>query len=110
MKYQTRDTGKTDGTSTPVPQNVLDLVQGVLLPFRDRVSWERVYNAIISDENTVLVQDRFLSTEELCELLHISRPTVHRYMKAGKLKAHKLGRRNLYSLMEVQDALKGGCK
>ena len=105
-------TATSDGRTPPpaVPQNVLDLIHGALLPYP--VQWGRVLTAILSSEDcnelkaVSVEEDRFLSTEELGEYLHVSRSTIFRYMKAGKIHAHKLGRRNLFSLREVVAALK----
>ena len=94
--------------SSSIPQNVLDCVQTVLRPYLDKPTLNKVRDAILSvnDSKPEPAQDRLLSTEELCELLHTSRLTVHRYKKAGKIRAYKLGRRNLFSLNEVFAALK----
>ena len=98
--------------SSPIPEHTLKLVELALSNFQTRDDWERVRKAILSPINSepesAPVQDRFLSTEELCELLHVSRVTVFRYVRAGKIKSHKLGRRNLYSVAEVMAAVKGG--
>lgn len=98
--------------SSPIPEHTLKLVELALSNFQTRDDWERVRKAILSPINSETesapVQDRFLSTEELCELLHVSRVTVFRYVRAGKIKSHKLGRRNLYSVAEVMAAVKGG--
>ena len=96
--------------SSSIPQNVLDCVQTVLRPYLDKPTLNKVRDAILSvnDSKPEPVQDRFLSTEEIGELLHVSRSTAFRYMKAGKIKAYKLGRRNLYSVAEVVAAVKGG--
>ena len=78
----------------------------------DNGKWNRVRDAIqavdVNEAEPAAVQDRFLSTEEIGELLHVSRVTIFRYMKAGKIQSHKLGRRNLFSLREVMAAVKGG--
>lgn len=91
-----------------VPTRIVDYIHGMLLPYP--VTWDRVNKAITShasNEAVVSMPNSFLSTEELSEFLHVSRVTVFRYMKAGKIRAYKLGRRNLFSLREVVDALKG---
>lgn len=96
--------------SSSIPQNVLDCVQAVLRPYLDKPTLNKVRDAIlaVNDDKPEPVQDRFLSTEELGELLHVSRVTIFRYVCAGKIQAHKLGRRNLYSVAEVMAAVKGG--
>ena len=100
----------SNSRDTAVPQNVLDCVRSALSPYLDRARWTKVHDAILAPEGSnpepAPVQDHFLSTEELGKILHVSRPTIFRYMKAGKIKAHKLGRRNLFSLNEVLATLK----
>ena len=99
-------------TSSPIPERTLKLVELALSDYQTPKDWERVRRAILfpndSKPETVPVQDRFMCTEELCELLHVSRVTIHRYKHAGKIKSHRLGRRNLYSVAEVMAAVKGG--
>ena len=97
-----------ESPSSSIPQNVLDCVQTVLRPYLDKPTLNKVRDAIlaVNESKPEPAQDRFLSTEEIGELLHVSRVTIFRYMKAGKIQAHKLGRRNLFSLNEVIATLK----
>ncbi len=97
--------------SSNVPQNILDLIRIALGPYMNSEGWETVRGAILSPNqyNHDLPheqEDRLLSTEELAGKLHVSRVTIFRYMKAGKIRAYKLGRRNLFSLNEVLATLK----
>lgn len=102
--------GQTDAAErNAVPAHVLGFIQGMLQNYN--IAWDKVYEAITSPVDTeaaAVTADRFLSTEELGELLHVSRVTIFRYIRAGKIKSHKLGRRNLYSVAEVMAAVKGG--
>ena len=54
------------------------------------------------------VEEGYHNREELCEKLHISYPTLWRIEKAGLLKSQKVGRKNLYSMQEVNDLIKSG--
>ena len=97
---------------TNVPQHILDSIRIALGPYMNREGWETVCGAILSPnqynhELSNEREDHLLSTEELAGKLHVSRVTLFRYMKAGKIRAYKLGRRNLYSLNEVMASLKG---
>ena len=98
--------------SSPIPEHTLKLVELALSDYQTRADWARVREAILLPYADKLehapAQDRFLCTEELCELLHVSRVMIFRYMRDGKIKSHKLGRRNLYSVAEVMAAVKGG--
>lgn len=93
-----------EGGNIAVPQNVLDYIQGALAVYG--VSWDKVKDAILSPESKPS-EDRFLSTEEVADFFRVSRVSIHRYCKAGKLHAYKMGRRNLFSLSEVTQSLKG---
>ncbi len=98
-------------TFPPAPDHILDAVQSVLRPYQNRSQWERVRKAILSpldcDPKPDLSQDCLLSTEELSKHLHVTRTTILRFVKLGKLRAYKMGRRNLFDLREVQASLKG---
>jgi hypothetical protein len=50
----------------------------------------------------------FYDRDELCELLHISYPSLWRIEKSGILKSQKVGRKNLYSKAEVNQLMKSG--
>ena len=97
--------------SSPIPQPLLDCVQTLLQPYLNPGRWNKVRDAILAVEDEESepspVLDRFMCTEELTEFLHVSRVTIFRYMRAEKIKSHKLGRRNLYSVAEVMAAVKG---
>ena len=103
---QPQNKAKAGRTSTILPQPVQACIESLLVPYPEIAG--RVRQAIQSPPELKPVQDSFLSTEELGDLLHVSRPTIFRYMRAGKITPHKLGRRNLYSVAEVMAAVKGG--
>lgn len=48
----------------------------------------------------------YITRKQVCELLHITLPTVHSWMKDGKLKAYHVGGRTLFKEHEVMDAVK----
>ena len=48
-------------------------------------------------------EDEWLTREEVCDMLHITYTTLWRKEKDGKIKKHKMGRRNLYSKNEVAE-------
>ena len=112
MKLKTKrtpqDEAKQDHSDMAVPQSIQDCIRSILSPYK--VSWDKVQEAILSPVNrnqkSATEEETILSTEELAELLHVSRVTIFRYMKAGKIQSYKLGRRNLFSLNEVIATLK----
>jgi excisionase family DNA binding protein len=54
----------------------------------------------------VIEQEDLLSTTEVCELLKISRTTLHNYVKKGYIECYKLGARALYSRAQIESAIK----
>lgn len=49
-----------------------------------------------------MVEEEFLTSEEVCALLHINRPSVYRWAREGKLKpCSKIGRRNFYRKSDI---------
>ena len=48
--------------------------------------------------------DKFLTRQDVCEILRISLPTLSKYSKLKIIKAQKIGNRILYSSDSVQDA------
>ena len=65
---------------------------------------ERMVNALVNKSE----EDGFYDRDELCNLLHITYPTLWRIEKKGLLKSHKIGRKNLYSKQEVNQLMKYG--
>ena len=64
---------------------------------------ERIVNSLVNSQSD---NDGFYNRDELCSLLHIAYPTLWRIEKAGILQSQKVGRKNLYSRLDV-DALLG---
>ena len=48
---------------------------------------------------------KYLSRQEVCELLKISLPTLHSYTKHGLIQSKKIGNRVLYPFESIEEAL-----
>ena len=48
---------------------------------------------------------RYYTISEACDILHVSRSSINRYIRAGLLTAHKAGRRVLISEASIRKAL-----
>lgn len=46
-----------------------------------------------------------LTRTQVCTLLHISLPTLHRAVRLGVLKARKFGRRTLFRVSDIEKVL-----
>lgn len=51
--------------------------------------------------------ERFLSRDEVCQLVGISKPTLWKKTKDGEIKATKVGRRVTYAESEVKRFMEG---
>lgn len=49
--------------------------------------------------------DGYITRAEVCKLLHITLPTVHAWMKQGKLKAYHVGGQTLFKESEVMESV-----
>ena len=66
---------------------------------------EKITDSLLNNKDEV---EGFYNRNELCELLHISYPSLWRIEKSGILKSQKVGRKNLYSKAEVNQLMKSG--
>ena len=53
-------------------------------------------------------QQTYLTVTQVCELLHISRLTLYRWVKQDKLKATKVGQKLLIENAEIQRLIENG--
>ena len=90
--------------------NILNSLLAEALPVVE--SWLR---GVVADEVRRTIEDerkkekpeRYLSREEVCELLGISKVTFWDRTKAGKIKATRIGRRVVYLESEIKRFMKG---
>ncbi len=91
--------------------NILNSLFSEALPFVE--TWLR---GVVSDEVRKTLNEeqqkakpeRNLTRDEVCELLHISKPTLWKKTKQGEISAITIGRRVLYSESEVKRYLEEG--
>lgn len=62
----------------------------------------------LNEEQQKAKPERNLTRDEVCELLHISKPTLWKKTKQGEISAITIGRRVLYSESEVKRYLEEG--
>jgi excisionase family DNA binding protein len=51
-------------------------------------------------------QSCYITRKQVCTILHISIPTVHAWVKKGKLQSYHIGGRTLFKESEVLEAVK----
>ena len=66
---------------------------------------EKITDSLLNNKDE---DEGFYDRDEICELLHISYPSLWRIEKSGILKSQKVGRKNLYSKAEVNQLMKSG--
>lgn len=66
---------------------------------------EKITDSLLNNKDE---DEGFYDRDEICELLHISYPSLWRIEKTGILKSQKVGRKNLYSKAEVNQLMKSG--
>ena len=52
-------------------------------------------------------EEKFLSVDEVCEILHVSSNTLWRWGKTGYLNSIKVGRKTMYRLNDIDNLRKG---
>lgn len=65
---------------------------------------------ISSINNTTIVkkEDKLLTREQLKNKLNISLPTLHKFMKEGKIPFKKIGKKTYFDYNEILDIINGG--
>jgi excisionase family DNA binding protein len=53
----------------------------------------------------IVPNNRYLTRREVCELLRISPPTLHDWIKLGIIKSYKIGNRVLYKERQIDESL-----
>lgn len=48
------------------------------------------------------LKDEYMTTKQVAELLHVTRKTIWKMSNDGRLKATKVGNRNIYKTEEVR--------
>lgn len=59
-------------------------------------------NKALADDHLKAKPEKNLSRDEVCELLHISKPTLWKKTKEGEIRATTIGRRVFYKESEVK--------
>lgn len=60
-------------------------------------------------DNTLKAKEKkrkFYTRKDVADILNISLPTLHKYMKAGTIKSHKIGNRVLFTEEDINNAIK----
>lgn len=62
---------------------------------------EKVFKQHLSNERSSYDDDKWLTREEVCDILRITYTTLWRMERRGEICPRKIGRRSLYSKKEV---------
>ena len=64
---------------------------------------EKVAAKIKAEDSSKL---KYYTRKELCEILHVTNPTVIEMVKRGEIREKKIGGRILYDAAEIEEAVK----
>lgn len=53
-----------------------------------------------------MASDEVMTIKQVCEMLHISTATAYRWIKEGRLPAHKIGRSTRFLRSEIIEAIR----
>lgn len=62
--------------------------------------------SILKDVNKPQPENKYITREQVCDLLRIDKSTLWNWTKKGKLKSYGIGARVYYKLHEVEFAIK----
>ena len=51
-------------------------------------------------------ESELISRDEVCDILHINKTTLHKHTKSGRLQSYSIGNRVLYKRSEILAAVK----
>ena len=95
-----------------IKMDSVDVVKGnrIMLTEMNPDSLEKMIKGVvldaISERFEVKQEPRYRTRQEVCELLHITLPTLNKYTKRGILSGRHFGKRVLYSEEDVLAAVK----
>ncbi len=67
---------------------------------------ERKFDEYLSNNNDEGVKNEYLTRQETAEILKISLPTLHSYVKEGIVSAYRIGGRVRFKKSDIDEALK----
>ena len=88
---------RTGDVNVSVTMSLNDLRQVM----KDAIEEVRAQVTITTEKDTAH-SDKFMTVEEVCNYLHVSVPTLHRWDKLGYLVKVRAGKRVLYDRNEVE--------
>ena len=99
-------------SSTELNENIVNAAVGLLKAIKPEITAEKL-NSWLSGEPPKAegrtLPEKPLTRKEVCDLLEISLPTMHRWTKDGRLKSIKIGKRAVrIDAKSVRELLEGG--
>ncbi len=85
----------------------------MLLPVEPKEFWRHlrsIVEEVVIDSRRIPVRDThserpLLKTKEVCEIFHISKPTVYEWLKQGKIKSVKIQSRRYFHWKDVEELI-----
>ena len=90
-----------------IPDTILRGCCAMLALYAPHMTPARLQAAIAAAPSPESPSCAYLTTRQVCDMLHISKPTVWRHVKSGSLKMRKVGARSLFKESEVRGLVEG---
>jgi len=84
----------------------------MLLPIEPSVFWQKMKEIVeqVMNESQLKVAGKhsersLVKVKEVCELFHVSKPTVYDWLKQGKIKSVKIQSRRYFRLQDIDELI-----
>lgn len=72
----------------------------------DEVVTEKLNQQLPTQTNSQLPQKALLKASDVCEIFHVSRPTLYEWLKQKKLKSFKIKSRRYFSREDIEAVIR----
>ena len=93
-----------------IPDTILRGCCAMLVLYAPHMTPARLQAAIAAAPSPESPSCAYLTTRQVCGMLHISKSTVWRHVKAGRIKIRKVGARCLFKDSDVRGLVEGGAE
>ena len=74
----------------------------------DEVITEKLSHQLLQQPNPHLPEKALLKAADVCQIFHVSRPTLYEWLKQNKLKSFKIKSRRYFSRTNIEAVIRQG--